>query len=78
MSEEVKVEITAEQREDAERQITEQHKIIDYDTREYPVEVIVSKYLNAFKKMIMIFLCLTTSVIIHGQMITNQNLLNLY
>ncbi len=50
MSEELKVEITVEQREDAERQITEQHKIIDYDTREYPVEVIVSKYLNGIQE----------------------------
>ncbi len=30
----------------AESQIAEHHKIIDYDTREYPVEVIVEKYLN--------------------------------
>ncbi|MBS0181790.1 MAG: DUF262 domain-containing protein, partial [Nitrospira sp.] len=32
--------------EEAETQIAEHHKIIDYDTREYPVEVIVEKYLN--------------------------------
>lgn len=32
--------------EAAESQIAEHHKIIDYDTREYPVEVIVEKYLN--------------------------------
>lgn len=38
--------ISAEEREAAETQISEHHKIIDYDTREYPVEVIVDKYLK--------------------------------
>lgn len=38
--------ITPEMKEAAELQIVEHHKIIDYDTREYPVEVIVSKYLE--------------------------------
>lgn len=34
----------------AESQIAEHHKIIDYDTREYPVEVIVEKYLNRLEE----------------------------
>lgn len=38
--------ITPEMQDAAERQIAEHHKIIDYDTREYPVEVIVAKYLE--------------------------------
>ena len=50
MSEEINIEITAELRDEAEKQIVEQHKIIDYDTREYPVEVIVNKYLNRLKE----------------------------
>jgi hypothetical protein len=39
-------EITDKQKEEAEKQILERQKIVDYDTREYPVEVIVSKYLD--------------------------------
>lgn len=38
--------ITLDLRDKAEEQIAEHHKIIDFDTREYPVEVIVSKYLD--------------------------------
>lgn len=38
--------ITSEMKDAAEQQIIEHHKIIDYDTREYPVEVIVAKYLE--------------------------------
>jgi len=38
--------IFQEDRDAAEAQIAEHHKIIDYDTREYPVEVIVDKYLK--------------------------------
>lgn len=38
--------VTRIARDAAEAQISEHHKIIDYDTREYPVEVIVSKYLD--------------------------------
>lgn len=38
--------ITDAQREAAEAQIVMQHKTIDYDTREYPVEVLVQKYLT--------------------------------
>jgi hypothetical protein len=36
--------ISPADRDAAEVQIAEHHKIIDYDTREYPVEVIVDKY----------------------------------
>ena len=42
--------ITQEQRDAAEQQIVEHHKIIDYDTREYPVEVIVAKYTNRLEE----------------------------
>ena len=38
--------ISSHDREAAEAQIVEHHRIIDYDTREYPVEVIVAKYLD--------------------------------
>jgi hypothetical protein len=41
--------ITPEMKEAAEQQIAEHHKIIDYDTREYPVEVIVEKYLTGLE-----------------------------
>ncbi|MRT15207.1 DUF262 domain-containing protein [Enterobacteriaceae bacterium RIT711] len=50
MNEDVRTIISIEQRDEAEKQISEQHKIIDYDTREYPVEVIVSKYLTGIKE----------------------------
>jgi hypothetical protein len=36
--------VTDEQRESAEAEIREKQKAVDYDTREYPVEVIVRKY----------------------------------
>ncbi|MEE9382026.1 MAG: DUF262 domain-containing protein [Nannocystaceae bacterium] len=32
--------------EAAEKQIREHHRVVDYDTREYPVETLVDKYLN--------------------------------
>ena len=38
--------ITEEHKESAEAQVLEHHKTIDYDTREYPVEVLVQKYLD--------------------------------
>ena len=38
--------ITEEHKELAEGQVLEHHKTIDYDTREYPVEVLVQKYLE--------------------------------
>jgi hypothetical protein len=37
-------------REAAEEQISSHHKIIDYDVREYPVEVIVQKYLTRLEE----------------------------
>lgn len=37
-------EITHEQREAAEAEIREKQKVVDYDTKEYPVEVLVKKY----------------------------------
>lgn len=37
-------EITHEQREAAELEIREKQKTVDYDTKEYPVEVLVQKY----------------------------------
>ena len=38
--------ISEVQKEAAEEQILAHHKTIDYDTREYPVEVLVQKYLD--------------------------------
>ncbi len=46
MQNELFKQITPEMKDAAEQQIVEHHKIIDYDTREYPVEVIVAKYLE--------------------------------
>jgi len=40
----IEKEITAERREEAEAEIREKQKIVDYDTKEYPVEVLVQKY----------------------------------
>jgi hypothetical protein len=37
-------EITDEQRDAAEAELREKQKIVDYDTKEYPVEVLVQKY----------------------------------
>lgn len=39
-------EITEAKQAAAEEQIAQHHKTIDYDTREYPVEVLVQKYLT--------------------------------
>jgi hypothetical protein len=41
-----KLPFTEQQQNDAEQQLVEHHKAIDYDTREYPVEVLVQKYLH--------------------------------
>ena len=49
MKDELFERITKEMKEAAEQQIAEHHKIIDYDTREYPVEVIVEKYLTGIE-----------------------------
>jgi hypothetical protein len=40
------VDITDQQKENAEAEIREKQKIVDYDTKEYPVEVLVQKYRN--------------------------------
>ena len=50
MTDELPLPITQDQRDEAEEQIAEHHKIIDFDTREYPVEVIVSKYLDRLEE----------------------------
>ncbi len=42
--------ITDEQRVAAEEQIVSHHRTIDYDTREYPVEVLVQKYLTRLEE----------------------------
>ena len=49
MKDELFERITQGMKEAAEQQIAEHHKIIDYDTREYPVEVIVEKYLTGIE-----------------------------
>jgi hypothetical protein len=43
-------EITDEQREAAEAEIRDKQKIVDYDTKEYPVEVLVQKYKDGLKE----------------------------
>ena len=50
MTENISQAISAADRDAAEAQIAEHHKIIDYDTREYPVEVIVDKYLKKLEE----------------------------
>jgi len=40
----LEVEITAERRDEAEAEIRDKQKPIDYDTKEYPVEILVQKY----------------------------------
>jgi hypothetical protein len=42
--------ITEAQKQAAEDQIVAHHKTIDYDTREYPVEVLVQKYLKRLEE----------------------------
>ena len=41
-----KPEITENQKESAEAEIREKQKYVDYDTKEYPVEVLVQKYME--------------------------------
>lgn len=41
--------VTEDDRERAEEQIVANHRTVDYDTREYPVEVIVEKYLSGLE-----------------------------
>jgi hypothetical protein len=43
------IEITDEQREAAEEEIREKQKIVDYDTKEYPVEVLTKKYREGWR-----------------------------
>lgn len=43
------IEITNEHKEIAEEEIREKQKIVDYDTKEYPVEVLVQKYKEGLK-----------------------------
>ncbi|HAG82661.1 MAG TPA: DUF262 domain-containing protein [Cyanobacteria bacterium UBA12227] len=43
-------EITDEQKEAAEAEIREKQKVVDYDTKEYPVEVLVKKYKEGLKE----------------------------
>lgn len=44
------IEITNKQRDDAEGEIREKQKIVDYNTNEYPVEVLVQKYREGLKE----------------------------
>lgn len=41
--------ITEKMQEDAENEIREKKKVVDYNTIEYPIEVIVDKYLNGIE-----------------------------
>ncbi|MFM8008191.1 MAG: DUF262 domain-containing protein, partial [Dolichospermum sp.] len=43
------IEITDEQKQAAEMEIREKQKVVDYDTKEYPVEVLVKKYTDGLK-----------------------------
>lgn len=43
------LQITEQQKKEAEEQLVSNLKIIDYDTKEYPVEVLVAKYLNGLE-----------------------------
>jgi len=40
----VEAEITPEKRDEAEAEIRDKQKPIDYDTKEYPVELLIQKY----------------------------------
>ena len=42
--------ITDARRKEAEEQIASQLKVVDYDTKEYPVEVLVAKYIKGLEK----------------------------
>ncbi|OLT58595.1 DUF262 domain-containing protein [Moorena bouillonii] len=46
MSKSNKPEITVEDKEAAEAEIREKQKPVDYDTKEYPVEILVQKYMD--------------------------------
>jgi hypothetical protein len=45
----IETEITAERRDEAEAEIREKQKPVDYDTKEYPVEILVQKYTDGLK-----------------------------
>ena len=45
----VDTEITLERRDEAETEIRDTQKPIDYDTREYPVELLVQKYTDGLE-----------------------------
>ncbi|MEY2857336.1 MAG: hypothetical protein RLZZ74_1648, partial [Cyanobacteriota bacterium] len=38
------LEITDERRENAEAEIREKQQPVDYDTKEYPIEILIQKY----------------------------------
>jgi hypothetical protein len=42
--------ISEERKQEAEQEILEKQRIVDYDTKEYPVETIVDKYLNGLEE----------------------------
>lgn len=45
----VDTEITLERRDEAETEIRDKQKLVDYDTREYPVELLVQKYTDGLE-----------------------------
>jgi hypothetical protein len=45
----IETEITPERRDEAEAEIRDKQKPIDYDTKEYPVEILVQKYNDGLK-----------------------------
>ncbi len=48
-SKQLTLNITDETKQSAEDQIREKQKIVDYDTKEYPVEILVDKYVNGLE-----------------------------
>jgi len=72
--------ITLQDRNAAEMEIRDKQKQINYDTKEYPVEILVQKYMEGINddtKMILIS-CLfrTTNVNLFGMKQGNQSLSN--
>ena len=45
----IESEITKERRDEAEAEIRDKQRLIDYDTREYPVEMLVEKYTHGLE-----------------------------
>lgn len=62
--------------EQIELQIEEEKKSVDYDTREFTIEIVVDKYLKILSKMIMKSLFLIINVSLHGMSKDSQSLLN--